>query len=99
MRDEARARAEDRNLYKRRKMREKTQREMSVSLTSATVIFTLYQCCADLCCREQSDSGHMTWLSSKGHLAWSINLELTLIHRHSQAYSCMEPALMAPLSL
>lgn len=51
---------------------------MSVSLTGASVIFTLYQCCADLCCREQTGSGHMTWLTSKGHLTWSINLELTL---------------------
>lgn len=34
---------------------EDREREMSVSLTSATVIFTLYQCCADLCCREQTD--------------------------------------------
>lgn len=68
----------NRNPYKRKEMREKTRREMSVSLTGATVIFTLYQCCADLCCREQSDSGHMTWLASKAHLAWSINLELTL---------------------
>lgn len=89
----------NRNPYKRKEMREKTRREMSVSLTGATVIFTLYQCCADLCCREQSDSGHMTWLASKAHLAWSINLELTLVRRQRQAYSCMEPALMAELSL
>lgn len=34
---------------------EDREREMSVSLTSATVIFTLYQRCADLCCREQTD--------------------------------------------
>lgn len=82
-------------LYGRRKI----QRKMSVSLTNATVIFMLYQCCADLCCREQTDRGHTTWLTSQGHLAWSINLELTLTHTHSQAHSCTEPTLMAPLSL
>lgn len=26
---------------------------MNVSLTRGTVIFTLYQCCADLCCRDR----------------------------------------------
>lgn len=29
--------------------------EMSVSLTRGAVIFTLYQCCADLCGGEQTD--------------------------------------------
>lgn len=58
------------------------EREMSVSLTGATVIFTLYQCCADLYCREQTDSGHTTWLTSQGHLTRSINLAVKLTHTH-----------------
>ena len=53
-RHKSRAREEDRNPYRSRK----TSREMSVSLTSATVIFTLYQCCSDLCCRQTAAIRH-----------------------------------------
>lgn len=90
MKDKVKVRQEDReNLYRKRKTERKYERERrggGVSLTSATVIFTLYQCCADLCCREQTDSGHTTWLTSQGHLAWSINLALTRTHSHPYSY-------------
>lgn len=64
----------DRNPYGWRK----TEGEMSVSLTSVTVIFTLYQRCADVCCgggeqADAPDSGHATWLTCQGHLTRAIN--------------------------
>lgn len=83
--DEARAKGEDKNPYRRR-----TDGETSVSLCHCYL-----HALSVLICREQTD--RQTWLTSQGHLAWSINLALT--RTRSQAYSCTEPALMALLSL
>lgn len=96
MRDEASAReGRRRNLYSRRK----TGREMSVSLTSASVIFMLYQCCA-----AESRQTDRQRPYDMAHIPGTFSMVYkpcahTHIHTHSQAHSCTEPALMAPLSL
>ncbi len=62
MRNEAKAREEDREIY----TAGGRQREMSVSLTGAAVIFTLYQCCADpigavlICAAESRQTDRQT---------------------------------------